>query len=73
MEKHDEKQDCPTCGGQGYMYQIEAQLGGDFFREPPAGCHSQKVTCPRCAGSGTIQKVIVAIIAAAGLWYWIMV
>jgi len=67
-----ETQTCPTCGGQGHMYQIEAQLGGDFFREQPTGCHSWKVKCPRCGGAGAIQKIIAAIlvaIAIAGLFF----
>lgn len=52
------------------MYQIEAQLGGDYFREPPTGCHSWKVRCPRCGGAGTIQKIIAAILVALAIAGW---
>lgn len=65
-----ETQTCPTCGGSGHMYQIEAQLGGDYFREPPTGCHSWKVRCPRCGGAGTIQKIIAAILVALAIAGW---
>lgn len=70
QDQSGENQDCPTCGGQGYMWQIEAQLGGDYFREKPAACHSWKVSCPRCGGAGAIKKIIAVILAAMALFYW---
>lgn len=67
-EKTTEHEECPTCGGQGYMYQTEAQLGGDYFREKP-DCLCQKVPCPRCDGAGKIAKIVTLILAAAIAFY----
>ena len=51
------------------MYQIEAQLGGDLFREPPPGVYSQQVRCPRCSGTGTVA-IVAALILAIAIAVW---